>query len=129
MIWLSKDDIIFLHDELVRNYGGSLGIRDEGMLESALATPMQTFDNVDLYPSPLQKAARLGYGLTCNHPFIDGNKRIGAHAMVIVLKLNGYKLKAENKELSDVILGIAAGNLGYSDLENWIIEHITDKSA
>lgn len=88
MIWLSKGDICFLHDKIIERYGGSFGLKDECMLESAIAAPLQTFGGCDLYPNILQKAAKLCYGLVYNHPFIDGNKRIGAEAMIVVLKLN-----------------------------------------
>lgn len=79
---LSRRQVLLLHEQLVRETGGSPGLRDEGLLESALAAPMQSFDGVDIYPTLWQKAARLAFGLVKNHPFVDGNKRIGAHAML-----------------------------------------------
>ena len=82
---LLKEQIVLLHSELIRRYGGSDGIRDEGLLESSVNLPFQTFGGADLYPSLLEKAARLAYGLINNPPFIDGNKRIGAHAMLVFL--------------------------------------------
>ena len=84
MIVLSKRQIILLHEQLIAETGGSYGLRDEGMLESAVAAPFQSFDGKDLFPSVFQKAARLGFGLASNHAFVDGNKRIGAHAMLVV---------------------------------------------
>ena len=75
MIILSKEQIVSLHKELIEETGGIHGLKDEGMLESALAAPFQTFDGEELYPSIYQKAARLGFGLASNHAFIDGNKR------------------------------------------------------
>lgn len=89
MIVLQKSHIVMLHAQLVEATGGSHGIRDEGMLESALATPFQSYEGIQAYPSLQQKAARLCYGLVKNHPFIDGNKRIGTHGMLVFLALNG----------------------------------------
>ena len=85
MIILSKEQILLLHAQLIEETGGSKGLKDEGMLDSALAAPFQSFDGKDLFPSVYQKAARLGYGLASNHAFVDGNKRIGAHTMLVFL--------------------------------------------
>lgn len=92
MIRLSKHQILLIHDQLIAETGGSSGLRDEGMLDSALNSPFQTFGGEDVYPSLQQKAARLCFGLVKNHPFVDGNKRIGAHAMLVFLALNGIEL-------------------------------------
>ena len=92
MIVLSKEQIILLHHQLILKTGGTDGIRDEGLLESALEAPFQSFDGIELYPSVQQKAARLGYGLVKNHAFLDGNKRIGAHAALVFLALNKIDL-------------------------------------
>ena len=89
MIRLSKPQILLLHEQLIAETGGSSGLRDEGMLDSALNAPFQTFGGEDVYPSLQQKAARLCFGLVKNHPFVDGNKRIGAHVMLVFLALNG----------------------------------------
>ncbi len=80
---LSKQQVLKLHEILIAQSGGSPEIRDDGLLESALNAPFQSFDDTDLYPSLLEKAARLGYGLINNHPFVDGNKRIGTHTMLV----------------------------------------------
>lgn len=88
MIIISKEQAVKIHSELIKATGGSDGIRDEGLLESALSTPFQSFDGVDAYPGVIQKAVRLGYGLIKNHAFIDGNKRIGVHLMLVFLALN-----------------------------------------
>lgn len=85
MIRLTKSQILLLHEQLITETGGSSGLRDEGMLDSALNAPFQTFGKEDMYPSLQQKAARLCFGLVKNHPFVDGNKRIGAHAMLVFL--------------------------------------------
>ena len=123
MIRLSKSQILLLHEQLIAETGGSSGLRDEGMLDSALNTPFQTFAGKDVYPSLQQKAARLCFGLVKNHPFVDGNKRIGAHVMLVFLALNGIELQHTQAELSEVILQLAAGTLQSTDLLDWILSH------
>ena len=120
---LTKAQVIALHRELISETGGIDGLRDEGLLDSALNTPFQSFDRGDVYPSLQQKAARLGYGLIQNHAFIDGNKRIGAHVMLVFLALNGIELEYTQQDLSDTILAVAAGELHFQDMVNWIINH------
>ena len=88
MIRLDKEQIKRLHAKMIEATGGSDGIRDEGLLESALAAPFQTFDGEELYPSILGKIARMTYGIITNHPFVDGNKRIGTYVMLVLLELN-----------------------------------------
>ncbi len=112
---LTKEQIVFLHQELLDQTGGSSGIRDEGLLESAIQTPFQSFDNDDLYPSIQQKAARLAFGLVKNHAFVDGNKRISAHTMLVFLALNGIELAYEQVELSGIILQENVTRLVYYD--------------
>lgn len=123
MIILPKEQILMLHSQLIEATGGSDGIRDEGMLESAISNPFQTFGGKELYPSIQAKAAQLCYGLIKNHPMIDGNKRIGAHAMLVFLALNGYELQYTQTELSDTILSVASGKLDATDILKWIIAH------
>ena len=120
---LQKSHILMLHEQLIEATGGSHGVRDEGMLESALATPFQSFGGMQTYPSLQQKAARLCYGLVRNHPFIDGNKRIGAHAMLVFLALNGIDLTYTQDELTDIILSVAASVADYDALLKWLLEH------
>ena len=120
---LSKRQILMLHQQLVGQTGGSGGIRDEGLLDSALSAPFQSFDHTDVYPSLQQKAARLCFGLVKNHPFVDGNKRIGAHAMLVFLAVNGVELTYTQTELSDIILQVAASEKEYPDLLDWLIGH------
>lgn len=120
---LSKRQILMLHQQLVEQTGGSDGIRDDGLLDSALSAPFQSFDNTDVYPSLQQKAARLCFGLVKNHPFVDGNKRIGAHAMLVFLAVNGVELTYTRTELSDIILQVAASEKEYPDLLDWLIRH------
>lgn len=119
---LSKRQILGLHSALIQEFGGIDGIRDEGLLESALA-PFQTFGGEPVYPSLQAKAAQLGFGLICNHPFVDGNKRIGAHAMLVFLAVNGIELRYEQQELIDIILSVASGQTDRQGLLQWILEH------
>ena len=120
---LTKRQVLLLHEQLVAETGGIQGLRDEGLLESALSAPFQTFGAQSPYPTVQQKAARLGYGLIMNHPFVDGNKRIGAHAMLTLLALNGIELAFTQTELVDVILDVAAGKTGYEELLAWVLNH------
>ena len=123
MIVLSKKQILMLHSQLIEETGGTDGIRDEGLLDSAFAAPFQSFGDIDVYPSIQQKAARLGYGLVKNHAFVDGNKRIGAHAMLIFLALNKIDLDYTQDDLSDAFLKVAAGAMMQADLLEWIVCH------
>ncbi|MFQ6804318.1 MAG: type II toxin-antitoxin system death-on-curing family toxin [Lachnospiraceae bacterium] len=123
MIRLSKSQILLMHEQLIAQTGGSTGLRDEGMLDSSLNAPFQTFGGEDVYPSLQQKATRLCFGLVKNHPFVDGNKRIGAHVMLVFLALNGIELQYTQTELSDIILQLAANTIQSSDLLNWILTH------
>ena len=112
-----------MHDQLLSQAGGLPGLRDEGLLESALNAPFQSFGEVSVYPSLPQKAARLGYGLVKNHSFADGNKRIGAHAMLVFLAINGIELVCTQEELSSAILAVALGEKGYENLLRWLVDH------
>jgi len=123
MIILTKEQILLLHTQLLNETGGSDGILNEGLLDSALKAPFQSFGDTDVFPSIQQKAARLGYGLVKNHAFIDGNKRIGAHAMLVFLALNKIELNYTQEELSDIFLKIAAGEYDFNNLLHWITTH------
>ena len=120
---LSKNQVTALHSALIREFGGIDGIRDEGLLESALAAPFQTFGGEPVYPSLQAKAAQLGFGLIRNHPFVDGNKRIGAHTMLVFLAVNGIELRYEQQELIDLVLSVAAGQIDRQGLLQWILDH------
>ena len=120
---LSKEQVLLLHSQLIESFGGSCGVRDDNLLDSALETPFQTFDGEDLYPTLQAKAARLGYGLIKNHCMIDGNKRIGAHAMLVFLELNGVEINYKQKDLYETILAVADGSLDYDELLKWILKH------
>lgn len=121
---LSKRQILMLHSMLVVQSGGADGLRDEGLLESAINTPLQTFGGQELYPTVLEKAARLGYGLIHNHPFLDGNKRIGTHAMLVFLDINNITLSYEDDDLIVAILRVASGEMDDSQLLEWLKTHI-----
>ena len=124
MIRLNKEQILLLHADLINKFGGSHGIRDEGLLESALNAPFQSFGGRDFYPSIVSKAARLGYGLIQNHPFMDGNKRIGAHTMLALLSLNRVEFSCSNEELICETLRVAAGHTTFDDFLLWVVAHI-----
>lgn len=108
---------------MIETTGGSSDIRDEGMLESALANPFQSFGDVKLYPSIQAKAAQLCFGIVKNHPMIDGNKRLGIHVMLVFMALNGYELLYTQQELSSTILDLAAGEIRFETILQWIISH------
>ena len=120
---LSKEQVLMLHAQLIEEFGGTDGVRDYNLLDSALETPFQSFAGEELYPSIQAKAARLGYGLIKNHTMLDGNKRIGAHAMLVFLALNGIEMKYTQKELYETVLSVAAGSLEYDDLLRWVLDH------
>ena len=120
---LSKEQILLLHTQLIEEFGGTDGVRDYNLLDSALETPFQSFAGVELYPTIQAKAARLGYGLIKNHTMLDGNKRIGVHTMLIFLALNGIEMKYTQKELYETVLSVAEGSLEYEDLLRWVLDH------
>jgi death-on-curing protein len=123
--FLSLADVLELYDRVLVVGGGSSAIRDLGALESALAQPRATFDGAELYPTLVDKAVALGFSLIRNHPFVDGNKRIGHAALEVFLVLNGYQLDASVDDAEAVILGVAAGTMGRDQLARWVQEHLT----
>lgn len=124
MIRLSEKQIIKMHNSLIKEFGGESGIRDINMLDLALNSPFQTFDGEDLYVGDLKKITHLGYSIIKNHPFIDGNKRIGLHAMLILFNINGYSLKYSQEELISIIFDVASSNKSEKELLDWIILHL-----
>jgi len=120
---LSKEQVIKIHSMLISQTGGSDGIRDEGLLDSALNAPFQTFDGDYIYRTIKAKASKLGYFLVKNHPFIDGNKRIGILVMITFLEINGVEVACTDEELITLGLGLADGSIDGENLLNWIIDH------
>jgi len=123
MILLSVDEITVLHDKLIDRTGGSHGLRDKGLLESAVYSIMSEFEGNEAYPTIEEKAARLMYSLTNNHAFVDGNKRIGIFTMLMILKLNNVSIKYTQAELISLGLSVADGKTNYDEILIWIIEH------
>ena len=119
----NKKRILKLHGDLIKIFGGIDGIRDENLLDSAIETPFQTFGGQDLYPTLTEKAARLGYGLIKNHPFLDGNKRIGTHAMLTFLDINGAEIEFDEDELIKIIFNVADNSITYEEFLNWLEAH------
>lgn len=126
MIYLHKQQILKLHNRIINEFGGIHGIRDERLLVSALANPLQTFAGLDLYPTCVDKAVQLCYGLIKNHPFLDGNKRIALHSMLILLSINGLKIEIAHDELIDIIFKVADGSFNSSDLLQLLKEKIKE---
>lgn len=120
---LTKTQILKMHSLLIQETGGSDGVRDEGLLDSALNLPFQSFDGEDIYKTIHAKAASLGFSLINNHSFIDGNKRIGILAMLVFLEINGIEILCTDEELIELGLGVADGSVSDKDLLHWIIEH------
>lgn len=127
MILFDDDKVLLLHQILAEVTGGAMGVRDRNLLNSALSSVYATFDGVELYPTKQEKAARLAYGLISNHPFVDGNKRIGIYVMLTFLALNGIKLVADNDEVVKLGLGIADGQYNYEYVLQWINEHVGEQ--
>lgn len=123
MIKLSRERILLLHKYIAAETGGSIGVRDEGLLDSALEAAFATFDGKDLYPSKEEKAAKIGYSLISNHAFVDGNKRIGMYVMLTFLEVNGISMECSNDEITEIGLAVASGTMGYDALLDWIKEH------
>ena len=124
MIWISAEDVILIHSRVIEGSGGLDGLRDRDGLEAAVSAPMQTFDGTELYPTDLEKIARLGFGLASNHAFVDGNKRIGAMMTQLLLKWNGYDLTLRSGELAEMFIAIADGTAKEKDLLDWITRHL-----
>ena len=116
MIKFDKERVLLLYQMIVEATGGTFGIRSEDMLDSAIEAPYQTFNGVELFPSKIEKAARLGYGLIANHPFVDGNKRIGAYIMLSFLEVNGIHFEFSDEEIEELALGVASGKMKYEDI-------------
>ena len=129
MRYLTLGEVLRLHHLLIESSGGAPGVRDLGLLDSALAQPRATFEGRDLHPTVLDKAAALCASLAQNHPFIDGNKRIGHAAMATFLLLNGFDLVATTDEQERLMLDLAAGSIHREDVLAWLRTHTTELNA
>ena len=123
MIFFKSEQVIKLHSSLIAKTGGMDGIRDENLLDSALKSPFQTFDGNELYPDIFDKASQLCYSLVENHPFADGNKRIGVHLTLLFLKINNENIEYSQVELIDFGLNIASGKMNKDDIKAWLLNH------
>jgi len=120
MKYLTAEQVLFIHSRLIEETGGSHGVRDLGLLESAVARPQATFDGEDLHPDLFVKAAALLHALIQNHPFVDGNKRTGTVAAGLFLEINGYSLNTKNKELESFALRVAISKISLSEIADWL---------
>ena len=123
MIKFSKDKVLLLHKLIAEETGGSIGVRDEGLLESALETAFSSFGGKEFYPTKEEKGARLGYNLISNHAFVDGNKRIGMYVMLTFLEVNGIHMDCSNEDVATVGLSVASGSMDYAALLSWVKDH------
>jgi death-on-curing protein len=127
MRYLSLEEVLSLHSLLIAQSGGSSGLRDRGALESAVTQPEASFGGEELYPMISAKAAALGHSLIQNHPFVDGNKRVGHAAMEVFLLLNGYEVNASADDQERVILSVASGQMLRAELNEWLSYHIVER--
>ena len=123
MITFSKEKVLLLHRLIAEETGGSIGLRDEALLESTLESAFSGFGDREFYPTKEEKGARLGYTLISNHAFVDGNKRIGMYIMLTFLEVNGIHMDCTNEEVADTGLRVAAGTMGYEELLAWVKDH------
>lgn len=123
MIFFKTEQAVKIHSSLIAKTGGMDGVRDANLLDSALKSPFQTFGGNELYPDSLDKASQLCYSLIENHPFADGNKRIGVHLALLFLKLNAVDLEYSQQELVDFGLGVASGKISKDEVKAWLLEH------
>ena len=124
MRYLSLQEVISLHSLLIAQSGGSSGLRDRGAVESAVAQPEASFGGNDLYPDLARKAAALGHSLIQNHPFVDGNKRVGHAAMEVFLLLNGHEINASVDDQEKIIIDVASGKISRIELGEWLLQHM-----
>jgi len=120
---ITIDQLLIYHQKIMKVTGGADGVRDQGVLESALGKAEQTFDGEELYPGLTRKVSVVTFSLIKNHGFVDGNKRIGVAVMLLLLRLNGYSIRYSQDELVQLGLGTAEGKLDEKEIEEWIIRH------
>lgn len=126
MIMINGEKVKLLHHLMAEATGGSVGVRDEGLLDSAIEGAFATYDGVELFPSKEEKAAKLGFSLISNHAFVDGNKRIGVYVMLSFLELNGIRIEASDEDVVALGLGVADGSMQQEDVLAWIKAHKQD---
>ncbi len=127
MIYLSRKQLLRVHERQIESFGGSAGLRDRGGLEAAAARPQMTFGGEDLYPDPAAKAAALMHSLVMSHPFVDGNKRVGAMAAELFLRVNGIDLVASDEELISLTLAVARGEVSAEALAIWFRQRTNER--
>ena len=123
MIKFSQEKVLLLHKLITEETGGDPSVRDTALLNSALESAFAMFDGKELYPTKEEKGARLGFALISNHAFVDGNKRIGMYVLLTFLETNGIKLRPTNAEVARVGLAVAAGEMKYQELLDWILDN------
>ena len=129
MRYLTLVEVLELHRRIIEQSGGALGIRDFGLLESAIAQPKMMFGGEELYPSLLEKSAMLGFSIIMNHPFVDGNKRAGHAALETFLILNGVEIKSSVDEQESVVLALASGEMNREALTEWLQQNIITRET
>lgn len=123
MKYPTLEEVLFIHDQAVKRFGGSFGLRDAGLLESSLARPQASFDGEDLYPTIFEKAAALIHSLLKNHPFVDGNKRTSYATTGLFLKMNGYILTNIHEDSIIFAMNVENNNLSLEDIASWLKKH------
>jgi death-on-curing protein len=123
MIKFSKDKVLLLHKLIAQETGGSIGLRDEGLLDAALESAFSGFGGEEFYPTKEEKGARIGYALISNHAFVDGNKRIGMYVMLTFLEVNGVHMDCTNQDVAETGLAVASGAMDYGALLEWVKSH------
>ncbi len=129
MRYLTLDEVLEIYRRIIEQSGGSAGVSNLAGLESALAQPRMTFGGKELYPTIIEKASALGFSLIKNHPFIDGNKRIGHAVIEVFLVLNGFEISASVDEQEEVILQVASSELGRDDFTTWLGDHVISRNV
>lgn len=124
MTKFSREKVLLLHQLIAQETGGEVGLRDQALLDAALAAAFSGVADREFYPTKEEKAAKLGFDLISNHAFLDGNKRIGMYVMLTFLEANGIRIEAENEDVATVGLAVASGSMGYDNLLNWVRGHI-----
>ena len=123
MTKFSKEKVLLLHQIMAEATGGSIGVRDEALLESALESAFSGYVDKEFYPTKEEKGARLGYSLISNHAFVDGNKRIGVYVMLSFLEMNGIRIHCTDEDLIHIGLAVADGSMNYEELLDWVLQH------